>query len=67
MINRFVTYAEISPSETGMKLFFQIRADDLKKMHALLGSNHKGELLTRKTLRRENIAKSQWIPRGSMR
>ena len=49
VINRFVTYAEISPSETGIKLFFQIRADDLKKMHALLGSNHKGELLTRKT------------------
>ena len=26
VINRFDTYAEISPSETGIKLFFQIRA-----------------------------------------
>ena len=49
VINRFDTYAEISPSETGIKLFFQIRAGDLKNMHALLGRNQKGELLTRKT------------------
>ena len=49
VINRFDTYAEISPSQTGIKLFFQIRAGDLKNMHALLGRNQKGELLTRKT------------------
>ena len=49
MINQFDTYAEISPSQTGIKLFFQIRASDLKNMHALLGRNQKGELLTRKT------------------
>jgi hypothetical protein len=67
VIDRFDTYAEVSPSRTGIKLFFQIHAGDLKNMHALLGCNQKGELLTRKTLRRENIAKSQWIPLGSMR
>ena len=53
VINRFDTYAEVSPSETGIKLFFQIRAGDLKNMNALLGRNQKGELLTRKTFAAE--------------
>ena len=49
VIDRFDTYAEISPSQTGIKLFFRLSLDDLKKLHALLGHNHKGEQLTRKT------------------
>ena len=49
VIDRFDTYAEISPSQTGIKLFFRLSLDDLKKLHALLGHNHKGEQLSRKT------------------
>ena len=49
VIDHFDTYAEISPSQTGIKLFFRLSLDDLKKLHALLGRNQKGEQLTRKT------------------
>jgi putative DNA primase/helicase len=49
VIGRFDTYAEVSPSQRGIKLFFLLGSTDLKRLHALLGQTHKGEQLTRKT------------------
>ncbi len=37
VINRFGSYAEISPSGTGAKIFFRCRADDLPKLRSALG------------------------------
>jgi primase-polymerase (primpol)-like protein len=39
VISRFATYCEVSPSGTGVKLFFQYRLSDRAAMHAL-GVNH---------------------------
>ena len=49
VIARFDTYAEVSPSGTGVKLFFTMSAEGKGKLQALLGLNAKGEPLTRKT------------------
>jgi Family of unknown function (DUF5906) len=49
VIERFDTYSEISPSQTGIKLFFRLSTVDLQTLHVLLGRNHKGEQLARKT------------------
>jgi putative DNA primase/helicase len=49
VIERFDTYAEVSPSGTGVKLFFVMSADDMVELRELLGHNVKGEQLTRKT------------------
>jgi putative DNA primase/helicase len=49
MIERFNTYAEISPSGTGIKLFFILSAADMERLHALLGKDTHGKQLTRKT------------------
>jgi hypothetical protein len=49
VIERFDTYGEISPSGTGVKLFFLMNADDMAELRELLGCNEKGEQLTRKT------------------
>jgi hypothetical protein len=38
IIERFDTYAEISPSETGIKLFFLMRNDDWNRLHDLIGA-----------------------------
>src|SRR5262245_29995664 len=43
IISRFDTYAEISPSQTGVKLFFQMTLTDFRNLQALLGQK------TRKT------------------
>jgi hypothetical protein len=37
VIERFDTYAEVSPSETGVKLFFVVRRADLAKVEELFG------------------------------
>jgi hypothetical protein len=37
IIERFDTYAEIPPSETGIKLFFLMRNDDWNRLHDLIG------------------------------
>jgi uncharacterized protein DUF3987 len=47
VIDRFATYAEVSPSGTGVKLFFMMSAMD--ELHTLLGNNVEGKQLTRKT------------------
>ncbi len=49
VIVRFNTYAEISPSGTGVKLFCLLSADDMSKLLDLLGTNTDGKQLTRKT------------------
>jgi hypothetical protein len=49
VITRFNTYAEVSPSETGVKLFFLMTADDWNKLLSLLGLNAEDKQLTRKT------------------
>ena len=49
MIERFNTYAEVSPSGTGVKLFSMMTAEEFAKLDTLLGLNKKGEQLTRKT------------------
>jgi putative DNA primase/helicase len=49
VIERFDTYAEVSPSGTGVKLFLLVSADDMAKLRELLGNNVEGKPLTRKT------------------
>ena len=49
VIERFDTYAEVSPSGTGVKLFFTMSAEDKTKLQALLGLDAEGDPLTRKT------------------
>jgi hypothetical protein len=46
---RFATYAEVSPSGSGIKLFFLMSAADMGKLHARLGFNGEGKQITRKT------------------
>jgi hypothetical protein len=48
IIDRFDTYSEISPSGTGVKLFFILSAANMKKLHALLGKDKQGKQLTRR-------------------
>jgi putative DNA primase/helicase len=48
VIDRFDTCAEISPSQTGIKLFFQMTTADLTRLHALLGRDAKGKQLNRR-------------------
>ena len=49
IIKRFDSYAEISPSATGVKLFFLMSAADSAKLRNLLGHDFEGNQLTRKT------------------
>ena len=49
VVERFNTYTEVSPSGTGLKLFFCMSAADMSKLRALLGRGVEGEQLTRKT------------------
>ena len=50
VITRFGTYAEVSPSGTGVKLFCLLSADDMSKLLDLLGTNKTdSKQLTRKT------------------
>jgi putative DNA primase/helicase len=49
VIRRFNTYAEISPSNTGVKFFFQMTAVDIVALYKLLGFNHNGEQIKRKS------------------
>jgi Protein of unknown function (DUF3987) len=49
VIARLDTYTEVSPSGTGVKLFFFLSADDMRELLALLGNNVEGKQLTRKT------------------
>ena len=48
IINRFDTYAEVSPSQSGVKLFFQVTLADLGRLQALLGQDPHGRQKTRK-------------------
>ena len=49
IIERFNTYAEVSPSGRGVKLFFLIAKRDVATVKQLLGINDKGQPKTRKT------------------
>ena len=49
VLERFDTYAEISPSGTGVKVFFLMTAADMGKLRDLLGTNDKDQPLTRKS------------------
>ena len=40
VIAQFATYAEVSPSETGLKLFFMIEPADVPALRALMGTQH---------------------------
>ena len=42
VIDRFSTYTEISPSGTGVKLFYTLASDDTKALAALFGGEKKG-------------------------
>jgi putative DNA primase/helicase len=49
IIDRFDSYAEISPSGEGAKVFFLMRAADADAVKQLLGTGEAGKQLTRKT------------------
>jgi len=48
IIDKFKTYAEISPSGTGVKLFFRVRSEDFAELENLLKDPKTGEVKTRK-------------------
>ena len=48
IINRFDTYSQISPSGTGVKLYFVLSAADMEQLHALLGEDKHGKQRTRR-------------------
>jgi putative DNA primase/helicase len=49
VIKRFDTYAEVSPSGLGVKLFFFVAPQDAAAVKSLLGNNEKGVPKTRRT------------------
>jgi hypothetical protein len=49
IIKRFDSYAEVSPSGTGVKLFFLIAGDDKETVDGLLNEYHRGKPRYRKT------------------
>jgi hypothetical protein len=49
VMKRCDTYAEVSPSGNGIKLFFLVAAGDIGSVKRLLGTNPAGEFKTRKT------------------
>src|SRR5262245_30935943 len=49
VIERFKTYAEVSPSGSGVKLYFLLSTPDMEELHTLLGVNEDGKQRTRKT------------------
>ncbi|MGA7487904.1 MAG: DUF3987 domain-containing protein, partial [Xanthobacteraceae bacterium] len=48
VIERFNTYAEVSPSCTGVKLFYRVSERGIGKLRTLIGNNVEGKPLTRK-------------------
>lgn len=43
LIDRFLSYTEVSPSGTGVKIFFAMQAEAFRAVQAALGLNEKGE------------------------
>jgi putative DNA primase/helicase len=48
VIARLATYTEVSPSKTGVKLFFRLREEDLPRIRDMMGSPH-GKMFSRRT------------------
>ena len=65
IIDRFDSYCEVSPSGTGVKLFFILSAANMKKLHALLGKDTKGKQLTREPSPPVSIARLRSTPPAS--
>ncbi len=66
VIARFDTYAEVSPSGTGVKLFYLVGSRDMDQLRALLGYGDNGRQRTRHSLP-VSTARSRSTPQGSMR
>jgi hypothetical protein len=48
IIERFGSYAEISPSGTGAKIFFRYRSADLPRLRAVMGGSQHGKSFSRR-------------------
>jgi hypothetical protein len=47
VIDRFGSYAEVSPSGTGAKIFFTYREDDLPRLRGMMGTAQHGKMFKR--------------------
>jgi hypothetical protein len=65
VLDRFDTYAEVSPSGNGLKVFFFVAPDDARAVVRLFGTNERGEPKTRKALWPVSIARSPSTVHGS--